>query len=166
MEKTATYWIRTLNLISHPEGGFYSETYQSPDRIEKPGLPTRYSAARASAKAIYFLLSGEQVSKFHRLQCEEIWCYHCGSPLTIYIIEKDGTLHQQQLGTDFEKGEHFQLRVPYGVWFGAEIHDKASYSLVSCITTPGFDFEDFELAEQQTLLREYSQHKQLIEMLT
>ena len=29
MVKTAQYWIDRLNLIPHPEGGYYRETYRS-----------------------------------------------------------------------------------------------------------------------------------------
>lgn len=166
MEKTSKQWIGRLGLKPHLEGGYFVETYQSPDNLQQPGLPQRYSADRLSAKAIYFLLSGDQASKFHRLKCEEIWCYHGGAPLTLSIIHRNGHLQQLQLGPHWEQGEQFQVAVPHGVWFGARVNSPGSYALVSCITVPGFDFADFELADRQTLLREYPQHKQIIEMLT
>jgi predicted cupin superfamily sugar epimerase len=165
MGKTAAYWIRTLELIAHPEGGYFKETYASSDIINKHGLPERYFADRTCVKAIYFLLQGEQTSKFHRLKCNEIWGYHLGASLTLYIIDRDGTLQQIKLGPDFDNGEQFQIVVPHGVWFGAKVNKKNSYVLVSCITAPGFDFEDFELAERQSLLHKYPQHKNIIEML-
>lgn len=166
MERTAAYWIDKLKLISHPEGGYFAETYQSPDLISKNGLPERYSADRVCAKAIYFLVPDGQVSKFHRLKCEEIWCYHFGTPLTLYIIEKEGTSRQVILGPDIDHDEQFQAIIPHGVWFGAKVNKKDAYTLVSCITAPGFDFEDFELAERQSLIQLYPQHKEIIEMLT
>ncbi len=166
MEKTADYWIRKLGLTAHPEGGYFIETYHSPDVIKKHGLPERYFADRACAKAIYFLISGDQASKFHRLECEEIWCYHFGDALTLYIIEKNGDLQHVKLGPNFDNGEQLQVVVPYNVWFGAKVNKKDTYTLVSCITAPGFDFDDFELAERQALIQKYPQHKELIEMLT
>ena len=112
------------------------------------------------------MLPSDQVSKFHRLKCEEIWCYHFGDALTLYIIEKNGTLQQIKLGRDIDNGEQCQLIIPHGVWFGAKVNQKESYTLVSCITTPGFDFDDFELAERQFLLQEYPQHEDIIQTLT
>ena len=56
--------------------------------------------------------------------------------------------------------------IPHGVWFGAKTRQQDSYTLISCITVPGFDFDDFELAERQSLLYEYPQHKDIITMLT
>lgn len=103
---------------------------------------------------------------FHRLKCEEIWCYHVGDALTLYIIKQDGVLQRIKLGPNFDDGEHLQVVIPHDVWFGAKVNKKNAYTLISCMTAPGFDFEDFELAEQQALLKEYPQHKEVIETLT
>ncbi len=166
MEQTADYWIRKLGLLPHPEGGYFIETYHSPDIIKRHGLPDRYVADRACAKGIYFLLLGNQASKFHRIACEEIWCHHFGAALTLYVIEKDGTLRHTKLGLDVENGEQPQVVIAHDVWFGAKVNNKDAYTLVSCITAPGFDFDDFELAERHALIQDYPQHKDFIEMLT
>jgi predicted cupin superfamily sugar epimerase len=166
MEHTLTQWIARLGLEPHPEGGYFVETYQSPDVLQKSGLPGRYTADRFSAKLIYFLLPADQVSKFHRLKCEEIWCYHWGASLTLSLIALDGTLQHVHLGPDWENGEHFHASIPHGVWFGAKVNPPGAYALVSCVTVPGFEFADFELADRQQLLQEYPQHAQIIELLT
>ena len=166
MKKETASWIQQLGLTAHPEGGYFKETYQSPDVIARSGLPKRYPGERVCSTAIYFLLPGDQISKFHRLRCDEVWCYHLGDALTIYLLEHDATLQKIVLGPDIDNGEQPQIIVKHGVWFGAKVHHKDSYTLVSCITAPGFDFEDFELAERQTLLHSYPQHKKIIEMLT
>jgi len=41
-----------------------------------------------------------------------------------------------------------------------------SYSLVSCVVAPGFDFADFELFKQEELLKEFPDHKEIVERLT
>ncbi len=44
-------------------------------------------------------------------------------------------------------------------------HDEG-WTLVSCVVTPGFEYADFELADQDTLLRDYPLAKELILALT
>ena len=166
MEYAMTDLIRQFQLAAHPEGGYYRETYVSPDIIGRAGLPSRYSSERRGAKAIYFLLPGDQVSKFHRIRCEEIWCFHFGFAMTIFIIHRDGTVQELLLGTEIERGEHPQLIIPHNVWFGAKVNKKNAYAFLSCITAPGFEYEDFELAERNALLQEYPQHRELIISLT
>ena len=39
MLKSAQYWIDKLQLITHPEGGYYRETYRSEIAIPKEALP-------------------------------------------------------------------------------------------------------------------------------
>ena len=162
MEYAMTDLIRQFQLAAHPEGGYFYETYVSPDIIGHAGIPDRYSSARRSAKAIYFLLPGDQVSKFHRIKCEEIWCHHLGDAVTVFIIHRDGTLQECLLGTHIERGERPHVIIPHNVWFGAKVNKKNAYAFVSCITAPGFEFEDFELAERNALLQEYPQHRELI----
>jgi len=166
MIKNVEYWIKKLGLTPHPEGGYFCETYHSQEIINKKALPNRYSADRVFSTAIYFLLESHQASKFHRLQSDEMWFYHDGSSLTLYIIDRDGALRQLRLGTDIDNGEQPQILIKYGVWFGAKVNQEHSYTLVSCAVAPGFDFEDFELAAREQLLVEYPQHREIIEMLT
>ncbi len=166
MEHTVPDLIRQFQLVAHPEGGYFNETYVSPDMIPSGGLPSRYASERRSAKAIYFLLPGDHVSKFHRVKCEEAWCFHLGEGLTLFVIYPDGSLQELSLGLDIERGEHPQIIIPHNVWFGAKVNKKNAYAFVSCITAPGFEYEDFELAERNALLQEYPQHRELIVSLT
>ncbi|MBD3306375.1 hypothetical protein GF339_08245 [candidate division KSB3 bacterium] len=166
MENTTDYWIQRLGLTPHPEGGYFNQTYCSPESLPAACLPARYTTERVFAKGIYFLLPGNQVSKFHRLKCEEIWCHHVGAALTISMIHQNGTRQQLQLGPNPEAGEHLHVIIPPGVWFGAQVKHQDAFALVTCITIPGFEFADFELAERESLLRDYPQHRQLIEILT
>lgn len=160
------YWIEQLNLGPHPEGGFYRRNYASREWIPGEALPERYCGDRNFASSIYFLIDSENFSAFHRLQSEESWHFYAGTALMLSIIEPDGTLRQYKLGNDPEKGEALQLWVPHGVWFAAHIEVPDAYSLVGCVVTPGFDFEDFELADRKTLIRIYPQHGGLITRLT
>lgn len=63
----ATEYIRALDLQPHPEGGYFRETYRSGEILPGSGLPGRYGGDRAVSTAIYFLLTGDTFSAFHRL---------------------------------------------------------------------------------------------------
>lgn len=166
MEQTAGYWIEKLNLQSHPEGGYFAETYRSEEIIPSDFLPERYIGERNFGTAIYFLLKGNQHSSFHKLKSDEVWHFYTGSGLTLYVIDFEGYLHQNILGPEFEKGEQFQITVSANQWFAAKVNDPNRFSLVGCTLAPGFDFNDFELADRSQLVKQYPQHRSLINSLT
>lgn len=166
MEYNAQTWITRLGLTPHPEGGYFRETYRSAQIIAKTALPERYHANRTTATSIYFLLAAPQVSKLHRLRSDELWFYHVGSPLTIVLITPDGMLSQYVLGLDLDKHETLHVCIPQGSWLGAYGQQEHAYTLVSCVVAPGFEFEDFELAQRDQLITMYPQYHDVITMLT
>jgi uncharacterized protein len=166
MARTAADWIATLGLAPHPEGGFYRETYRAAETIAADHLPARFGGARACSTAIYFLLGGDQVSALHRIRSDEVWHFYAGSPLTLTLIHPDGRLEAARLGPAPERGEHFQVLVPAGCWYGAEVEDPAGYALVGGTVAPGFDFADFELADRAALLARFPEHRDVIVRLT
>jgi uncharacterized protein len=161
--KDAKYWIHKLRLQSHPEGGYFRQTYKSELIIESSAPP---SGQRAASTAIYFLLDGENFSAFHRLRSDEMWHFYAGSALDVHVIEPGGTHATILLGNDPEAGQQFQAVVRAGCWFASCVQDSKSYALVGCTVAPGFEFEDFELARREELVSTYPQHKKLIERLT
>lgn len=54
--------------------------------------------------------------------------------------------------------------MPAGAWFASE--SLGAYSFVGCTVSPGFDFQDFELAKKAELIREFPHHSELIERLS
>ncbi len=166
MNKQAQFYIDKLNLKLHPEGGYYKEVYRSSEIIEGGHLPDRYTKKRNFSTSIYFLLEGNQVSKFHRLKSDEIWHFYDGSPIKIFMIAPDGNLQEKVLGKNLESGELPQLVIERGNWFGAKVTAKKSFSLIGCTVSPGFDYNDFELAEREKLLREFPEYKKIINELT
>lgn len=162
--KSAKYWIDKLELKSHPEGGFYKETYRSGTSITT-GLPDRFSGPRNFSTSIYFLLRSEDISSFHRIKSDELWYYHDGGSLSIYVIE-DHKLTVHRLGNDPERGEVLQVTIPANCWFGARVNEQETFTLCSCSVAPGFDFADFELAERNTLTKNFPKHQNIIEQLT
>lgn len=127
--------IHELELVPHPEGGHYRETFRDyPD-----------AAGRARSTAIYFLLQAGEVSHWHRIDAAEIWHFYRGSSLHIEIAQ-DAVVQSLVLGPCFEGGERPQIVVPPGAWQSAR--SLGAYTLVGCTVAPGFEFAQFELAEK------------------
>lgn len=154
------FLVEKLELIPHPEGGFYSETYRS-----EASIATK-SGKRNLSTAIYFLLTSENVSKFHRIKSDELWFFHEGSKLTVHTLSELG--HQQlSLGypSNIDKSLPQHL-VTANTIFGSTVDEPDSYALVSCVVAPGFDFVDFELFEGKVLLAKYPDASEIIKKLT
>lgn len=156
---TASDLISQLKLERHIEGGCFKRVYASKHKVQ-----IERGRERLIASAIYFLLEGHDFSAFHRLKSDEIWAYNYGSPLTIFMIEQDGSLTQTTLGDP--KNPTFQVTIAANQWFAAEVNDKSSFTLMSCFVAPGFEYHDFELANRQMLVRQYPSHAHLINRLT
>lgn len=160
------YLIDHLNLQPHPEGGWFAETYRSPDTVAATALPAHYDSDRCFGTSIYFLLTGDNFSSFHRLKSDELWHFHTGSTLTVVTLDEQGRREDFRLGPNPARGETFQAIVPAGRWFGSFVHEANSFALVGCTVVPGFDFADFELARRDELLRAFPQHDDIIRRLT
>lgn len=166
MRLTAEYWIKKLHLSTHREGGSFREVYRSPLNIPKQNLPDAFKGDRSFGTSIYYLLARGQFSAFHRIASDEIWHFYFGDPLIIYEIENNGVLIEHLLGVDFEKGQTFQCVIKAGNWYASRPAKNSQYSLVGCTVAPGFDFEDFELADREKLTKLFPQHKMIINELT
>ena len=158
-------FIQQYNLEPHPEGGWYKQTYKSSEQIPVDALPERFGANRVFSTAIYFLLEQGNFSAFHRIKSDECWHFYAGDPLIVYIIEQNGELKTILLGKDFENGQAFQYVVPAGCWFASRPATGSKYCFVGCTVSPGFEFEDFELANADELIKMYPQHKEIIKEL-
>lgn len=153
------FLVQKLGMKAHPEGGFYAETYRS-----QQSLSTSFGK-RSLETVIYFLLTSENVSKFHRIKSDEHWFWHEGSPLNIHLLTEKG--HEiLPLGPVDEFGNQPQQLVKAQVIFGSSVAKANSYALVSCVVSPGFDFQDFELFSADDLLNKFPQEEEIIRKLT
>lgn len=157
--------IQKYNLEPHPEGGWYKQTYKSKEQIVADALPERFGANRVFSTAIYFLLEQGNFSAFHRIKSDECWHFYAGDPLLIYIIEQNGELKIIPLGNDIEKDHAFQYVVPANCWFASRPATGSEYCFMGCTVSPGFEFDDFELANGNELSTMYPQHKEIIKEL-
>lgn len=158
MRREGNYWVNKLKLERHPEGGYFKEVYRAENEISHPGSQKN----RNLATSIYYLLEGNDISHFHILKSDELWYFHDGAGAIVHILS-NGNYHQKLLGLDVDKGQLPQLLIPANSFFAAEPIDKDSFILMGCMVTPGFDFDDFELADPNTLIKAYPEQRDLID---
>jgi predicted cupin superfamily sugar epimerase len=134
---TADDIVTALELVPHPEGGWYRQTWVAGSE----------DAARPAGTCIYFLLKSGERSHWHRVDATEIWHFYAGSLLILRIAATiDGPSAAHRLGPDLAGGSHPQLIVPEDHWQSAET--TGDWTLVGCTVTPGFRFDGFELAPE------------------
>ena len=124
----------------HIEGGAFSVVYTAPYKLNE----------RPSAGSIYFLLEGQEFSCMHELDCDELWFYHEGCGLKITVLTAEGK-NEILLGNDILNGEQHMAIIPKGCVFAANNLKKDGYTLVSCVTTPGFEYAGFRMIHQQEM---------------
>ena len=165
MKERSNNWINKLNLSKHPEGGYFSEIYRSGELIDSNALPERYSGDRCFSTSIYFMITDSSPSKFHKILSDEIWHFHDGAGLIIHLIDKEGNYSTVNLGRDICK-EKPQAVIPHGTWMAAEVNGKENFSLIGCTSAPGFEFDDFQMADRKDLIDISPDNEELINKLT
>ncbi|MCF8464009.1 MAG: cupin domain-containing protein [Flavobacteriales bacterium] len=161
----AKFYITQLQMLKHPEGGWYKETYRASGVISAKELKG-IDGDRNYSTGIYFLLTADNFSAFHRIASDEMWHFYDGDGLTIHEIQPNGSYVIHQLGLDIEGVEEPQLVVKGKSWFASEVTDGGSWCLVGCTVAPGFDFRDFEMAQPSQLVQEYPNLEDVIERLS
>ena len=125
-----------LGMIAHPEGGWYRETWRHTRSVGTP------RGERPLATAVAFLLRPGECSAWHRVASDELWLWQGGGPVRL-TLGGDGA---GPVATEsIELGPGAQYLVDADVWQRAEPVERST--LVACIVSPGFDFDDFTLAE-------------------
>lgn len=158
---TAETIIEKFKLTKHPEGGFYRETY----RGEK-SITLDKGKVRNTGTAIYYLLKDTDKSHFHKVGSDELWLFHQGESLEIFMITNEGKIETKILGNRLDLNEEPQVIINANIWFAARIKDEKGFALVSCIVAPGFDFDDYELGNKNELIKSFPDIKTEIEELS
>lgn len=162
MNLKAKYYIDKLKLIEHPEGGYFREFYRSEELVDGKRLHNRFDGRRCFSTAIYYLLESKHISLFHKLKSDEIWHHIDGGSVRIILLDQAGKLSEIVVGKNTDNGEVLHAVVRNGCWFAAEVADGSSFVLVTCTVAPGFEFDDFTLADRNELLQKYPEHKNSI----
>ncbi|MFD0933208.1 cupin domain-containing protein [Psychroflexus salinarum] len=158
--------IEKLNLEKHPEGGYFKETYRSEMSIPKYSLPAEFDSYRNVSTCIYFMLTSDEFSAFHKVNQDEAWHFYMGESILLHMISPGGEYSKIKIGSDFSSGETPQFVVPAQHWFAAEVEKENGFALVGCTVAPGFEYEDFELAERKQLQKKFPNHSKIISKLT
>ena len=120
--------IKKLQMIPHPEGGHFKESYRD-----------------NNISLIYYLLKKNEKSHWHRLKKNEILHFYDGDPLIVFL-SKDGVAVQEIiLDNNKDASSHFVIKS--GTWFSMK--SQGNYSLIGCTVAPPFDYNDFELAPKE-----------------
>lgn len=158
--------IQHLDLQPHPEGGYFKETYRSLYSIPNGVLQGNHVGDRSYGTGIYFLLTADTFSAFHRIEQDELWFFHQGAPIELHMISPEGDHSVHIIGNDIINGQQPQLLVPRTYWFAAKVVEEGEFSLVSCTVSPGFDFRDFILPSREEMTLAYPQHAAIIRQFT
>lgn len=140
--------MQPTDLQAHPEGGRFQEVFRSSDVVT-----TSQGKSRSALTHIYFSLKTGEVSRFHRVESDEVWNLYQGQGVRLHLW--DGTNQPPRSIELSSEANCFCTVVPAGVWQAAE--PIGASALVGCSVGPGFEFEDFTLIESDS-----SEAKQLL----
>ncbi len=159
--------IATLGLEPLPrEGGYFKQTYLSPESIPCSALPERYAKDMPYGTAIYALITATDFSAMHVLDTDEIYHFYAGDALEMLLLYPDETGTVAVLGTDLAAGMHPQILVPRYVWQGSRPISAGShgYTLIGTTMAPAFDWEHFVLGDRMELIEKYPKFEQWIDV--
>lgn len=129
---------KKLNLKPHVEGGYYRRIYTHENKLEDD---------RGLASSIYYLLEGGMNTRWHKVDADELWLWHAGSPLMLSSAAcDDGPVTTLMLGANVFGDEHPQLLVKADHWQSAKV--DGAWALVSCVVSPEFSFDTYEMADE------------------
>ncbi|WP_461537804.1 cupin domain-containing protein [Spongorhabdus nitratireducens] len=167
---SAAGWIKYLGLQPHPEGGWYRRVYTADFAVPEGSLSKiGIEDERPVTTAIYYLLTGDGFSAFHRIRQDELWHYYGGTlPLKIHTLSDKG-YELIRLGSGLSDGGLPMGVVPAGRWFASELDGSSGpepgpedFALLGCTVSPGFDFDDFEFGCCSELLPQFPDYAELI----
>lgn len=155
---TARERIEQLGLEPHPEGGFYKRTYCSEAVFPGDLTQDSFPAGRPHATAILYLMEAGDFAAFHRIKSDEIWHFHEGGPLQLIVLSDQTSGQTIFMGPN----QALQVTIPANHWFAAAPVPGTEYCLVSCTVSPGFHFNDHEMASATELCTQYpDQHERI-----
>jgi uncharacterized protein len=97
----------------------------------------------ARTSHLYFLLTSDDLSHWHRILSDELWHFIEGDPLELHVADPSlDRVVTRRLGP-FDKICEPALVVEAGFWQAGR--STGDYTFAACTVGPGFDFADFEM---------------------
>ena len=151
---TAEEVIKKLQLKPLPdEGGYYRQTYKSDVGLPANIFGIRSDLMRHISTAIYFLETPDGFSALHRIKSDEVYHFYAGDPVEMIQIDYSGALSRFVLGSDILNNQSPQVVAPKGIWQASKLKAGGRWALMGTTVAPGFEFEDFELADRNQIRR-------------
>lgn len=159
--------VETLGLVPHPvEGGYYKVTYVAKEGTLHAFLPQRFDGDRPFCSEIYYILPPGRISSLHRMKADMTYHFYSGGPLEVVEITPEGEVVRTVMGSDVLAGQRPQHTIPAGHWLGSSGISDDTYALIGCTVAPAMAPEDYEHGLREDLLKEFPQHRDVIEKLT
>jgi len=143
-------------LPNETEGGYFKLTYKLDD--EGSDVP--------KSTAIFYLLKNENRSLFHKLSSDIMYHFYSGDPVTMVLLNPNGTGSTLTLGSNVLRKQQVQVVIPKNTWIGSYVAKGGCYALMGTTMTPGFDPKGYELGNRSNLTEMYPQYKHDIFYLT
>jgi predicted cupin superfamily sugar epimerase len=160
---TADEVKKLLKLEPHPrEGGWFRRTYESAETVAIP----RYTSPRRTGTAIFYLLEPGTFSEMHRLRSDEIFHFYAGDPVEMLQLHPDGGGETVHIGNDLLAGQRPQVVVERDIWQGSRLVAGGAWALLGCTVSPGFEYDDYESGDRDSLCAAWPAHASLIASLT
>jgi uncharacterized protein len=160
---TAEEVIKKLELKPLPgEGGYYRQTYKSDVELPANIFGIRSDLMRHISTAIYFLETPDGFSALHRIKSDEAYHFYAGDPVEMIQIDNSGALSRFVLGSDILNNQSPQVVAPKGIWQASKVKAGGRWALMGTTVAPGFEFEDFELADRNQMLQQFPQLSQYV----
>ncbi|KUJ11273.1 DUF985 domain protein [Mollisia scopiformis] len=184
--------IQSLQLLKHPEGGWFAETDRDPLRIPNPFLSkeqqqhaaVQYTAAaagddttRSAMTTIFYLLTpNSPKGRFHRNKGRTVHTLHKGRGRYVLIRTDEAKPGEKArietfvVGHNVEKGERLQWIVEGDIYKASYLlpdddgsTESESGLLISETVVPGFEFSDHNFMPAN-VLPELVSAKQAVEL--
>lgn len=139
------------------EGGYFMRSYLSDET-----LPGGEGVSRPLASCIYYLITADSFSTFHRLDADEIFHFYLGGPCEQVLLFPDGTGEKRILGPDLARGQVVQSIVPKGAWQATKLlnPEDDGWALFATTVHPAFEEGGFVLGEKEALLAQYPDYRE------
>ena len=138
------------------EGGYFNEIYKCKINAELPG--------HSCGTSIYYALHGKKVSRWHRVEVDEIWHYEAGTAAKQILLFEDGHFEVRIIGGKILQGERPQSIIPAGTWQAASLVDQSEdkWGLFGATCFPGFEYSDTSVKKAEELIDKWPEAEQAI----